>query len=239
MKNNFLTLIGLLLLIIPFSFWAQSSKKVLIFSKTEGYRHKSIENGIKSIEKLGLENNFIVDKTENSDSLIVKLKSIDAVVFLSTTGDILNELQQKEFENFIKNGGGFVGIHAAADTEYDWPWYGEMVGAYFKSHPKKQEAKIKIINHNHPATKFLEETWNRYDEWYNYKNINAHIHVLMLLDESSYNGGENGEYHPIAWFQEYEGGKIFYTGLGHTSESYVDNKFLNHILGAIKYVLND
>jgi len=239
MKNYFLKLSVLLLLFSTGLNWAQNSKKVLVFSKTEGYRHKSIEDGIKSIKKLGKENNFIVEATENSDILVSNLEKYDAIIFLSTTGDILNDSQQMKFEKFISNGGGFVGIHAAADTEYDWPWYGKMVGAYFKSHPKQQDAIIKIVNHDHPATKFLDKTWKKYDEWYNYKNVNPQINVLMMLDENSYTGGENGENHPIAWFQEYKGGKIFYTGLGHTSESYVDTKFLNHILGGINYVLKD
>jgi len=137
----------------------------------------------------------------------------------------------------MNNGGGFVGIHAAADTEYNWSWYGNMLGAYFESHPKKQEAKIDIVNTKHPSTYFLGNEWIKFDEWYNYKNINPAIDVLMTLDDSSYEGGKNGKDHPIAWTHEFEGGSVFYTGLGHTEESYRDTTFLRHVLGGIQYAM--
>ena len=217
--------------------YAQELPKVMVFSKTEGYRHQSIEDGIKSIVNLGKENQFLVQATEDANELISELNDCKVVVFLSTTGDVLNDSQQEKFKKFINNGGGFVGVHAAADTEYKWPWYGKMVGAYFESHPKQQEAVIEIINNKHPSTYFLEEKWIKFDEWYNYKDISLDIKVLMNLDEKSYTGGKNGENHPIAWYHEYKGGKIFYTGLGHTKESYSDATFLKHLLGGIQYAL--
>ncbi len=217
--------------------YAQELSKVVVFSKTAGFRHKSIEVGIASIVKLGKENNFSVQATENSDELIVALAHCKVVIFLNTTEDVLNDAQQEKFKSFIENGGGFVGIHAAADTEYQWLWYGKMIGAYFESHPKQQKARIEVINCKHESTKFLGKEWNKFDEWYNYKEINPNIEVLMKLDESSYEGGKNGKNHPIAWFHEYEGGKIFYTGLGHTKESYQDDTFLKHILGGIMYAM--
>lgn len=213
-----------------------SQKKVIVFSKTSGYRHKSIEVGIKSIEKLGTENGFIVDSTEDSDVLIKKIRKYNAVIFLNTTGDVFNEKQQKKFKKYIERGGGFVGVHAATDTEYEWPWYGKMVGAYFLKHPKQQTAKIDIVDCEHRATAFLGTTWSKFDEWYNFKNINPSIHVLMKLDESSYKGGLNGKNHPISWVQKIKKGKMFYTGLGHTEKSYSNTKFLKHLLGGIKYV---
>ncbi len=217
--------------------YAQELYKVVVFSKTAGYRHESIELGIESIVKLGKENHFEVQATEDGDKLIAALADCQAVIFLSTTKDVLNDAQQEKFKSFIENGGGFVGIHAAADTEYQWPWYGKMIGAYFESHPKQQEARIEVINCKHPSTNFLGKEWKRFDEWYNYKNINPDIDVLMKLDESSYEGGKNGKNHPIAWIHEYEGGRIFYTGLGHTKESYQDDTFLKHILGGIMYAM--
>jgi len=217
--------------------YAQKLPKVIVFSKTEGYRHQSIKYGVKSIKKLGKENQFSVQATENANELILALKSCKVVIFLSTTGNILNNAQQKEFKKYINNGGGFVGIHAAADTEYKWSWYGNMLGAYFKNHPKQQEAKIDILNRQHLATHFLSEEWAKFDEWYNYKNINPNINILLNLDEKSYTGGENGKNHPIAWFHKFEGGNIFYTGLGHTKESYQNSTFLKHILGGIQYAM--
>ena len=216
---------------------SQQIAKVLVFSKTEQFRHKSIETGIESIKKLGVENHFIVHATENADELIKNMYNYNALVFLSTSGNVLTDSQQTKFEQYIKKGGGYVGIHAAADTEYEWPWYGKMVGAYFVSHPKQQEATINVIDTNHLATSFLEKEWRLFEEWYNYKEFNPAIKVLMKLDENSYEGGENGENHPISWYHEYEGGKVFYTGLGHREETYKNPLFLKHILGGILYAM--
>ena len=208
--------------------------KVLVFSKTEGFRHGSIPAGIKAIEKLGKENDFQVDATEDANFFEQKnLKNYQVVIFLNTTGDILNDVQQLEFERYIQAGGNFVGVHSAADTEYEWAWYGELVGAYFKNHPKIQKASIDILDHNHDCTKHLPNPWETTDEWYNYKNLNPSVNVLMNLDEASYDGGENGEKHPIAWSHEYSGGRAFYTGLGHTDEQYSNDEFLKHLLGGI------
>ena len=230
-----LSVVCVLILITPCL--QEQSENLLIFSKTEGYRHKSIETGIVAIKKLAKENDFNVTATEdatyfNADTL----KNYSAVLFLSTTGDILNEEQQTNFKAFIQSGGGFVGIHAATDTEFDWPWYGKLIGAYFISHPKQQQATVTIIDHKHIATKMLPKKWSLFDEWYNFKDISEDIDVLANLDETSYTGGKNGSHHPISWVQEYDGGKMFYTGMGHTNEAFTDTDFLAHVLGGIQYV---
>ena len=216
---------------------AQRKDKVLIFSKTEEYRHQSIEDGIRAIKKLGKENNFVVDATEDSDVFVADLKKYKAVIFLSTTGNVFTKNQQKAFKKYIHKGGGYVGIHSATNTEYDWSWYGKMVGAYFMDHPHQQKASINVVDKKHLSTEFLGDKWVKFDEWYNYKEINNNINVLMELDESSYSGGKNGKNHPIAWYHKYDGGRIFYTGLGHTKESYTNTTFLKHILGGIKYAI--
>jgi cytochrome c len=213
----------------------QEKPRVLIFSKTKGYRHESIEADKEAIFKLGIKNNFAVDTTENSNAFADEnLKKYKAVIFLSTTGDILNSNQQTDFQRFIQAGGGYMGIHAAADCEYEWLWYGKLVGAYFKSHPQIQEA---IVRKNKPdeLAKDLPEEWKRTDEWYNYKTISPDINVLYSLDETSYKGGENGSSHPIAWYQEFDGGRSFYTGMGHTKESFADAQYLSHIEKGILY----
>tara|TARA_R110002049_G_scaffold308754_1_gene513871 strand:- start:9645 stop:10385 length:741 start_codon:yes stop_codon:yes gene_type:complete len=210
---------------------------VIVFSKTLGYRHQSIEAGILSIQKLGHENGFTVDATENSDTLISNIKKYDAVIFLSPSGDVFDNEQQELFKNYIHNGGGFVGIHSATTVEYDWEWYGHMIGAYFDNHPKPQNATITIINHNHPATSFLENKWTTFDEWYNFNELSTDIQVLMTLDETSHSGGKHEKNHPIAWYQEYDGGRIFYTALGHDEKSYTNPLFLKHILGGIQYAI--
>jgi cytochrome c len=213
--------------------------RILVFSKTKGFRHESIKAGKDAIQKLGSENGFEVDTTENSayfneDSL----KNYRAVVFLSTTGDVLDFQQQNAFKRFIQAGGGYVGIHAAADTEYDWWWYGKMVGAYFKSHPQQQKAKLIKVKTDKLDQK-TPEPWDRFDEWYNYKNISDKINVLYKLDESSYQGGENGTDHPIVWYHEFDGGRVFYTGMGHTNESFQEKEFVDQMLMGIKYAMGD
>lgn len=215
-------------------------QSVLIFSKTEGFRHSSIPTGVKAMIQLADKEDIHSYHTENAHYFHPdSLESYDAAIFLNTTGDVLNDAQEEAFEQYIQNGGGFLGIHAAADTEYEWPWYGEMVGAYFTSHPEVQEAAIDVLDHSHPATSFLPEEWIRTDEWYNYKNISDDIEVLMELDESTYEGGENGDFHPIAWYHNFDGGRVFYTGLGHTEEAYSDSSFLDHLRGALHYVIGN
>ena len=212
--------------------------RVLVFSRTKGYRHGSIPAGKLAIMKLGQENGFAVDTTENADKFTeANLKQYSAVIWLSTTGNALDDAQQAAFERYIQAGGGFVGIHAAADTEYDWPWYNQLVGAYFLHHPKQQNAEIQIIDKSHPATKMLPDRWKRFDEWYSYKSIAKDMKVLGKLDEKTYEGGKNGDDHPFIWHREFDGGKSFYTGGGHTDESYSDALFLQHILGGIKSVM--
>ncbi|GAB5409847.1 MAG: ThuA domain-containing protein [Balneolaceae bacterium] len=216
--------------------------KVLIFSKTEGFRHSSIPNGIAAIQQLGLDNNFEVDATEDASMFTLEnLLQYDAVIFLSTTGDVLNSEQQTAFEAYISRGKGYVGIHAASDTEYSWEWYGGLVGAYFESHPPgTPTATIEVADKVHPSTSFLSDYWVRTDEWYNYReNPRGNVHVLMTLDESTYTGGNMGYDHPIAWLHDYGGGRAWYTGGGHTEESYSEPDFLNHILGGILYASGD
>ncbi len=214
----------------------EATFEVLVFSKTAGFRHESIPDGIAAIRKLGQENNFSVEATEDAEFFTRKnLAKFKVVVFISTTMDVLDDAQQGVFENYIRSGGGFVGIHAAADTEYDWPWYGKLVGAYFDSHPEIQEAVIRVKDGSHVSTKHLPADWTCTDEWYNYKNMNPDVHVLCQLDESTYEGGKNGTNHPIAWHHDFDGGRAFYTGRGHTSEAFSEPAFLQHIWGGIQF----
>jgi type 1 glutamine amidotransferase len=212
--------------------------KVLIFCKTNGYHHASIAAGTVAIKKLGEENGFDVDVTEDSTQFRYKiLKKYAALIFLSPTGKVFGPEEEKALQKYIHHGGGFLGIHAATDCEYNWQWYGDLVGGYFKSHPKQQQANIIVVDKDNPATKGLPETWSRWDEWYNFKYLNPDIHVLLKIDEKSYTGGENGDNHPMAWYHEYEGGRSFYIELGHTDESYSDPAYLGLLLGGIRYAM--
>jgi cytochrome c len=232
-------LIPVLALLVLLYSCKEETPRVLVFSKTKGYRHESITAGKGALQKLAAEKGFAVDTTEVSDDFNDEnLKKYQAVVFLSTTGDVFNEAQQNSFKRFIQSGGGYVGIHAAADTEYDWWWYGKLVGAYFKSHPQIQEAKFKKIK---PFGKGinLPDEWIRTDELYNYKKISEDIDVLYKLDETSYQGGENGDNHPISWYHDFDGGRSFYTGMGHTNESFADPMFLDHVYQGILYAIGE
>jgi type 1 glutamine amidotransferase len=210
---------------------------VLVFSRTAGFRHDSIAVGTQTIRDLGTANGFSVTATEDPAAFsTANLANYEAVVFLNTTGDVLNPTQQTAFESYIRGGGGYVGVHAAADTEYDWPFYGDLVGAYFASHPAIQAADVVVEDRAHAATAHLPRRWNRTDEWYNYRtNARSTAHVLATLDESTYSGGGMGADHPHAWCKSYAGGRSFYTGGGHTQQSYAEPAFRQHLLGGIRY----
>ncbi|MGW4111170.1 ThuA domain-containing protein [Actinosynnema sp. NPDC004786] len=211
--------------------------EVLVFSKTAGFRHDAIPAGIQAIRELGATGGFAVTATEDAGVFTTSgLSRYAAVVFLNTTGDVLNASQQTAFQSYVDGGGGYVGVHAAADTEYDWPYYGQLVGAYFHSHPNIQPATVRPEDRSHPATAHLPTAWNRTDEWYNYRtNPRATSRVLANLDESSYSGGAMAGDHPISWCRTQAAGRSFYTGLGHTIESYADTAFRTHLLGGIRY----
>src|SRR3989337_565655 len=139
--------------------------KVLVFYKTNGFYHKSIPAGINAIQKLGKENGFASDTTK--DSLQFNSKNLEqyaAVIFLNTTMDVLGEAEQTAFQKYIRSGKGYAGVHAACDTEYDWPWYNQLVGAYFKSHPRQQKAKLKVTDNSFGATRHLRAEWSVWDE---------------------------------------------------------------------------
>jgi len=208
---------------------------VLVFSKTAGFRHDSIPAGINAVRQQGSARGFSVDASEDgatfSDEALAKYK---VVVFLSTTGDVLNSAQEAAFERFIRRGGGFVGVHSATDTEYDWAFYGALVGAYFAGHPDIQNATIQIEDPSHPALASVPRPWTRRDEWYNFRrNPRGSVNVLATLDERTYTGGTMASDHPIVWSHTYEGGRSFYTALGHTQESFAETTFVDHLGRAI------
>jgi cytochrome c len=215
--------------------------RVLVFSKTAGFRHSSIEVGIATVRKLGQENGFAVDATEDAAAFTSKnLARYSAVVFLNTTGDVLDAAQQDDFERYIQAGGGYVGVHSATDTEYDWPWYGRLAGAWFTSHPGNPNVRkgtFRVLDKSHPSTQGLPDRWERTDEFYNFKSIDPSIHVLVDIDEKSYAGGTNGDRHPMSWYHDFDGGRAWYTNMGHTEETYAEPLFLKHLLGGLRYAI--
>ncbi len=221
---------------------APDSLHILVFTRTAGFRHASIPDGIACFRELAAEHGFALHATEDpAEFTPERLARFDAAVFLNTTGDVLDEPQQAAFEAWYRSGKGFLGVHSAADTEYDWPWYGRLVGAYFKSHPAVQPARIIIHTRAHPATAHLGtppefDSWRRTDEWYDFRAPpDGSIPRLLSLDTTTYEGGAMGPDHPIAWFHEFDGGRAIYTAGGHTPESYREPEFRLHLLGALRW----
>jgi len=218
--------------------------KILLFSKTDGFHHESINEGVTAIKQLANRHTFSVDWQENASIFTDKgLEKYQAVIFLNTTGNILNEEQQAAFEKFIKAGKGFVGIHSASDTEYDWAWYTKMVGMMFKIHPQQQTAYLKVEDSNFPGMERFPKKLLWTDEWYEFGAKKADdLKILISVDEKSYNPyakwGDNegkgmGTSHPVSWYHNYDGGRSFYTALGHIPAIYTDQTFLDHIYGGI------
>jgi type 1 glutamine amidotransferase len=226
--------------------------KALIFSKTAAFRHNEcIPQGTVKIAQMGVQHGFDVDATENAAAFTdANLAQYDVVIWLCTTGDVLNADQQAAFERYIRAGGGYAGIHSASDTEYDWPWYGGLVGAYFRDHPgvpgvnqQFQVATMNVEDRHAAATKRLPARWTREEEWYNFRtNPRDSVHVLISVEESTYDprgysvpGGSPpmGD-HPISWCQPYDGGRAFYTALGHKGVYWSEPLLLSHVLGGIE-----
>ncbi len=238
MRLDSLLILTFLSSIIFFSSCQKNKKRVLIFSKTAEFRHNSIEVGIQSIKTLLESKNIEAIATEDSNYFTEdSLMQYATVIFLNTTGDVLNNYQQADFERYIQAGGGFVGIHSASDTEYQWPWYNHLVGAYFNGHPKIQDATINCIQKKDPCCQNLADQWSLNEEWYNFKSIYPDIEIIMEIDESSYEGGTHGDNHPIVWKHKYDGGKSFYTGIGHKEETFSNPIYLHQLSMGIDYAI--
>ena len=217
-----------------------SSCHILVFSKTGAFRHASIPDAIVALRKLATSQHVAINFTEDASVFTDEnLSHYNAVVFLMTTGNILDTSQKAAFERYIRHGGGYAGVHSASDTEYSWSWYGQLVGAYFDrihGHSRVVQASVHVLDSTHPSTGILPELWIRTDEWYNFATNPQHsVHVLMTVDEKTYTGGVMGAYHPIAWYHTFDGGRSWYTAMGHTSESYKEPLFLAHLWGGILY----
>ncbi|KAF6823317.1 glycosyl hydrolase [Colletotrichum musicola] len=219
--------------------------RVLVFSKTAGFRHDSIPAGISSISALGTRTGrFVVDATEDAESAITpaSLSRYKTVLFLHTTGlDLLNNEQIAALKGYVRNGGGFVGVHAAASGMKGDEWYGKLVGAHFDFHPEPEEGTVVVEDPGHfimsSGPHACANTTRRWtDEWYNFlthPRKNESLHILGRGDPSTFAGGDMGDDHPLMWCQEFDGGRSFYTALGHYDEAYQDEWFMGQILRAI------
>jgi uncharacterized protein len=258
-QSSFFRKIGLSIVLVLFSnlIIAQKQFKVLLVTETAGWYHESIEAGVKAINELAATHNFEVNRQQNAEKITEdKLKNYDAVIFLSTTESIFDENEKLAFQKFIRSGKGFVGIHAASDTEYNWDWYTKLVGRMFHIHPKIQTAKLKILNHDFPGLESFPNTLLWTDEWYEFgpEKVSG-LKYLIAVDEKTYEpavswkgkdldakgnpidriGKGMGDFHPISWYHEFDGGRSFYTALGHIDNVYKNHWFLEHLYGGIYY----
>jgi type 1 glutamine amidotransferase len=208
----------------------EQTPRSLVMSKTAGFRHQSIEAGVKALERLGKERGLAIDFTEDAAVFTKdKLARYDAVVFLNTTGDILERPQEAALETYIRKGGGFVGIHAATDTEYEWAWYGKLVGARFAGHGPVEPGTLEPADRKHPSTRHLPSPWTRSDEWYRFKDMVPDLHVLVRLKEP------DGSARPVVWCHEFDGGRSWYTVGGHTKGNFAEPLFVEHLYGGITW----
>lgn len=222
--------------------WQLAGVRILVFSKTEGFRHSSIKAGKSLLARLADEHAFTVEFSEDSGGFTDKsLAQFDAIVFLNTTGDVLNLDQQAAMERYIRGGGGYVGVHAAADTERDgsWPWYIALVGAAFDGHPllpsNVQEARLRVAGPVERSTTHFQQAFDFKDEWYDFSDLSTHIQPLLEIDRDSYWGSDHEGWGSISWQQEYDGGRSFYTAMGHRKQTFANEDFIAHLLGGIEY----
>lgn len=219
---------------------ASEPQRILLFTRTTGFRHDSIPEAVRAVRELAQARGLEVEHTEDPTQFTApNLKRFRVIAFLNTSGDVLPEREQEQaFEQWLESGGRFLGVHAATDTEFNWPWYGRMIGAYFAGHPRIQPAVQVVVDPTHPATAHLPARWLRTDEWYNFRSFEPDIKVILRLDTSTYQGSRHGETHASAWCKPVGKGKMFYTAGGHTKESYAEPEFRAHLAGALQWLLD-
>ncbi|KAK3309203.1 ThuA-like domain-containing protein [Chaetomium strumarium] len=232
--------------------------KILIFSRTTAYRHESIPAGIRALQRLAsasLSGTHPFTADDSEDPALFNPASLSAyrvIVLLQCSGDILDDAQLDALKGYVRSGGGVVAIHCASFAMQSSEWYGRLIGGVFDNHPDPQPGRLRMLDPSHPimtcpcssdgsgtraVEEALERTW--VDEWYNFKThprtatVGGNLHVLLSVDERSYNGGEHGDDHPVAWCQSFDGGRCFYTSLGHFDEAYDDEWFTGQLLGGI------
>lgn len=242
--NKKFIIIGLLFIVFSNYSFTQKQFQVLLYTKTNGWYHASIKDGIEAIFALGEKHHFDVDYDENTDWFTDEnLKKYHVIIFLNTTGDILNDHQQAAMQRFIQSGKGFVGIHSASDTEYEWNWYTQLVGRMFVIHPAIQTAYLRIVDRKFPGLEDMNDKQMWTDEYYEFSEEKSKgLNYIITVDDTSYNpnvqwgnkiGKGMGGFHPIAWYQYFDGGRSFYSALGHLPEVFKDQKFLSHLYGGI------
>lgn len=211
--------------------------RALIFTKTTGFRHTSIDPAVAAFQAMAAEHGFDAVHTEDAGQFTdATLAGFQVVVFLLTSGDVLDGNQEAAFQRYVQGGGGFAGVHSASDTEHGWPWFGDLVGGFFVSHPAIQTVTVRLEGRRHPSNRGLPARWTRSDEWYDVdRNPRRRTRVLATVSERGYTGGTMGSDHPIAWCHRFQGGRAWYSAMGHTDESYGELDFRQHLLGGVEW----
>jgi type 1 glutamine amidotransferase len=229
-------------------------KKILVYTRNyvtngKGFVHENIPYSIDAIKKIGAENGFDVDASDDPTVFRPEnLKQYSAIVFSNSNNEAFETQAQRDaFRRYIRGGGGFVGIHSASGSEREWPWFWALLGGKFNRHPKIQRFEVRVVDSNHPATRDLPSKFTWEDECYYLDNLNKNTHPLLVTDpnkiddpkKNEYPGDRFGDSMPLAWYQEFEGGRSFYTALGHKKEHYQDPIFLKHIRGGILWAMGE
>ena len=228
---------------------SESQKKVLIYTRNgEGYIHENIEASVRALEEICRDIGVETEVTDSAELITREyLGRFDAVIFSNSNNDAFSsDEQRKAFQEYIRSGGGFAGIHSACGSERNWPWFWSMLGGKFYRHPPLQPFDIRVIDPGHPSTARLPDPWKWEDECYYIHYLNPDIHVLIAADlttvedeeKSAFPGTVFGDLFPLAWCHEFDGGREWYTALGHKPEHYDDPNFREHLKGGILWVLN-
>lgn len=217
------------------------SPAILVFTKTTGFRHDSIPAGVAAVERIAAELGYGTEHTEDAGvHNPLDLARFAATVWLSPSGDVLDELERAALADFVTGGGGWCGVHGASTAEPSWPFFRELVGARFIGHPPGcTPGEIDVVDQDHLATAHLPKRWAWTDEWYSFDERPKGWEVLLEADEETFAAGDlaMGHPHPIAWHRRLETGRCFYTALGHAAEAYEDDAFLAHLKGGLRSVL--
>ena len=215
--------------------------EVVVFTRTTGYRHESIRDGVRALTELAAEQGLAVEHTEDPSVFTAeRLSGARLVVWLSTSGDVLDAGQREALGAWLRGGGAFAGVHAASTAEPGWPEYERIIGARFDSHPEVQSATVVVEDADHPSTSCLPDGWAPVDEWYDFTtNPRGRVRVLARVDESTYSGGKMGTDHPLVWSGTHGAGRTWSTALGHEPRAYADPVFLAHLRGGLVSLLDD
>ena len=213
---------------------------IFLYTHTTNYPHESIPDAVRAFRYIGQTNGFTVLHSEDPATFRENLiRDVDVIAFVNNSGEVLDIQGKAILQQFVRAGGGFVGVHGAAATLERWPWYVNLIGATFKSHPPVQSAVVHTVDRLHPATAHFPDQWNWTDEWYNFESLPVDARVLLTVDELTYEGGEHGRFHPISWCRQFEGGRVFYMGIGHRSEAFRDTSIMKHLLGGIRFAAGE